>query len=428
MALEIFITLFLVSLNGFFVAAEFAIVKVRASQLEIKIKEGSRMAGLARHIVNHLDGYLAATQLGITLASLGLGWVGEPVIAQMVLKVMGFFGIDIDPKLAHDIALPVAFAIITVLHVVFGELAPKSIALQRSEGTAMYLAYPLHFFYLIFKPFIWVLNGIANIMLKAIGIRPAHGSEVHSSEELKYLVKQGRESGTIHESDYDIIKNAFDFSERVARQVMIHRTNITAIDLNEFDETIFEKVIDEGYSRIPCYENSLDNILGVVYLKDLLLRSRKGEQIDVREIMRPIIMVPESKRIGALLKEFQVKHQQIAVVINEYGGTEGIITMEDIIEELVGEIQDEYDNETPFVEKSGDKYIVLASASLNDINDMLPHPIKKEEGYETLAGKLIFEFGRIPNTNDKITFDGYECTVLKKSKSSIALVQLRDLN
>ncbi len=424
---DILITLLLVSLNGFFVAAEFAMVKVRASQLELKVQSGNHFAVVAKHIVSRLDGYLAATQLGITLASLGLGWIGEPVVAKMIINLMTIAGVEMNPELAHSIALPVAFLIITVLHIVFGELAPKSIAIQRSQRTVMIIALPLQFFFFVFRPFIWLLNGFANLVLKGIGITTVQGQEMHSSDELKYLVKQGKESGEIEQADYDIIKNAFEFSERTAKQIMIPRTQVVAIDVNDFKESMLEVLIEENYSRIPCYSDSLDNIVGVVYLKDILIRLRKNDPIKISSIMRSILIVPETKRIAQLLKEFQSKHQQIAVVIDEYGGTQGIVTMEDILEELVGEIQDEYDNEIPFVEKKGEKsYTVLASASLDDINELLPHPLTMNEDYETLAGYLILKLGRIPNINEKISFDDYEFTVLKKNKNSILLAQLVD--
>ena len=429
MALDILITCLLVFFNGFFVAAEFAIVKVRASQLEVKVKEGNRIAILSKHIVSHLDGYLAATQLGITLASLGLGWIGEPVVSKIIIKIMTFFGFSANAELAHSIALPVAFGIITTLHIVFGELAPKSIAIQRSEKTTLFIAYPLQFFFLIFKPVIWILNGIANFILKIIGISTVHGADVHSSEELQYLVQQGQKSGEIDEAEYKIIKNAFDFSEQTVKQIMVPRTQVFAIDVNNFNESILDKVIDERYSRIPCFENNLDNIVGVVYLKDILIETRKKEPVNIRNIMRQILIVPDKKNIGQLLNEFQIKHQQIALVVDEYGGTEGIITMEDILEELVGEIQDEYDNETPFVEKVGEKkYNVLASSTLDDINELLPHPIEKDDQYETLAGCLILKFGRIPNLKEKITFNNYEFSILKNKKRTIILVQLVDLS
>jgi len=425
---DILITLLLVSLNGFFVAAEFAIVKVRASQLEMKAQSGSQIAIIAKNIVAKLDKYLAATQLGVTLASLGLGWIGEPVVSKIIIKVMTLFGVEMDPELSHQIALPTAFLIITVLHIVFGELAPKSIAIQRPQRTVLIIALPLQFFYYVFRPFIWALNGFANLLLKSLGISTVQGLDVHSNDELKYLIKQGQESGEIEQADYDIIKNAFEFSERMAKQIMIPRTHVVAIDVNDFQESMLDGLISENFSRIPCYADTLDNIVGVVYLKDVLIKIRNKESIQISAVMRPVLMIPETKRIAQLLKEFQIKHQQIAVVINEYGGMQGIVTMEDILEELVGEIQDEYDNEIPFVEKNGEKtYTVLASASLDDINDLLPHPLTQNEEYETLAGYLILKFKKIPNINEKISFDNYEFTILKKNKNSIILTQLLDL-
>jgi len=428
MTFDILFTLFLVFLNGFFVAAEFAIVKVRESQLEVEAQAGNLAAILAKKIVGNIDGYLAATQLGITLASLGLGWVGEPVVSRMILNVVASMGITIDPHLAHDLALPVAFAIITILHIVFGELAPKSIAIQRSERTTLFVAYPLQFFYILCRPFIWILNGIANFVLKILGIKPIHGSEVHSSDELRYLVKQGKDSGTIEEENYQIIRNAFDFSERSAKQIMVPRSQVLAIDVEDFTEEVLEMVLDGGYSRIPCYQETLDKVIGVVYLKDILMKVRKKETIVISEIMRPIMAIPESKPIGRLLKEFQIKHQQIAVVVNEYGSTKGIITMEDILEELVGEIQDEFDNELPSVEQTSEHlFSVLASASLHDVNKGLPKPLKEDGNYETLAGYILSKCGRIPNIDEKITIDNYEFTILKKIKSTIVLVRMREI-
>lgn len=428
MVLNVIITFLLVLMNGFFVAAEFAIVKVRASQLEMKIQSGNRFAALARQIITNLDSYLAATQLGITLASLALGWIGEPVVSRIIIVFMHFIGFDIEPDIAEDIALPVAFAFITILHIVFGELAPKSLAIQRSERTAMAIAYPLRFFYIVFKPFIWILNAIANSVLRFLGIHAVHGSEVHSSDELKYLVQQSKETGVMEQAEYNLINNAFEFFKRTARQIMVPKVHLLAIDLNDFNEEMLEKVIEENYSRIPCYEDTLDNVIGVVYLKDILMKIRKNQTINVREIMRPVIVIPETKHIGRLLTEFQAKHQQIAIVVDEYGATKGIVTMEDILEELVGQIQDEYDAEVPSVEKTGSNtYHVTATALLHDINDLLPHPIDTGAEYTTLAGKLIQLFGHIPNVNERIEFNDYEFVVLKKNKSSISLVQVNDL-
>lgn len=425
---SVLITFLFVFLNGFFVAAEFAIVKVRSSQLEIKALTGSRTAILSKHIVNHLDAYLAATQLGITLSSLALGWIGEPFVSKLILRFMEFINISISESLAHTLAIIIAFLIITILHIVLGELAPKSLAIQRSEQTTLFVSYPLHGFYLVCRPFIWVLNGIANLVLKLFGLHTVSDSETYSSDELRYLVDQVQENSDSQDTKFDIIKNAFDFSERTARQVMVPRTQMVSIDANDYDEKTLEFVIEEGYSRIPCYEDSIDNIIGVVHLKDILKKMRINGTVDIRSIVRPVSFTPETKRIGLLLKEFQVKHQQIAMVLNEYGGIEGIITMEDILEELVGEIQDEYDNEIPFVEQTDtNTYSVIATASLSDINENLPHPIDKDKQYDSLAGYLIDKFGRIPSIQDKLVSENYEFTVLKKNKTSIIIVQVVDL-
>lgn len=426
--LSVLVTFFFVFLNGFFVAAEFAIVKVRSSQLELKAQAGSKTAILSKHIVTHLDAYLAATQFGITLSSLALGWIGEPVVSKIIRDALGLFDLTLSPTLLSTISLISAFAIITILHIVLGELAPKSLAIQRSEQTTMAIAYPLHGFYWLCRPFIWVLNGVANFVIKAIGLHAVTEQEVYSSDELRYLVDQAKESGTVDSAEFDIIQNAFDFSERTARQIMVPRTQVVSIDANDYDEKTLEFVIEEGYSRIPCYEDSIDNVIGVVHLKDILKKMRISGSVDIRSIVRPVSFTPETKRIGQLLKEFQVKHQQIAMVLNEYGGVEGIITMEDILEELVGEIQDEYDNEIPFVEQTGENiYSVIATAAISDINDELPHPIDKDKQYDTLAGYLIDKFGRIPNTHDKLEAEDYQFTVLKKNKTSIVVVQLKDL-
>jgi CBS domain containing-hemolysin-like protein len=425
---DILITLLLVLLNGFFVAAEFAIVKVRASQIELRAQSGNRAARLSSHIVQHLDGYLAATQLGITLASLGLGWVGEPVVSKIILALFGLMGIELAPELAHNIALPIAFAVITVLHIVFGELAPKSMAIQKPEATTLWIAYPLNVFYYVFRPFIWVLNGFANVILKAFGIHSAHGSEVHSSDELKYLIQQSSESSSDSKADYEIIKNAFDFADRNAKQIMIPRNNVVAIDVDDYDDEMLNKILDEGYSRIPCYEKSIDNVIGIIYVKDILMGLKNASKINIRDLVRPVIVTSETRKIDQLLKEFQLKHIQIAIVVNEFGGTEGIITMEDIIEEIVGEIQDEYDNEVPIVEKIDDRtYNVIATAPINDINAHLPYAIDESPDATTLAGIIIEAFGRIPNSNDKIKIEEYEVTVLKRIKNTITLVQVKDI-
>ncbi|MGZ5303767.1 MAG: hemolysin family protein [Bacteroidia bacterium] len=425
MLLDIFITLLLVFANGFFVAAEFAIVKVRASQIELRAREGSRMAKLAKHIVHKLDSYLSATQLGITLASLGLGWVGEGVVARIVISVIHALGFEMDEDTAHKIALPIAFSLITVLHIVFGELAPKSLAIRSPETTTLSIALPLQIFYIVFKPFIWILNGLANFLLGLIGIKDVHGHEVHSPQELLYILEQSKTSGTIRNSEHQILENVFDFYDRPARQIMVPRTRIAAVDVSEKNNKVIEKVIEEGYSRLPVYKDSVDNIVGIIHAKDLLSALYNNKLDTISLLMRPVYFIPETKKIGRLLRDFQQQHAQMAIIVDEFGGTSVLITLEDIIEELVGEIQDEYDNETPWIEKiSETEYIANARANIIDANEQLPVPLPEGEEYETVGGYINLLFGKIPSLNEKVSTPDYQFIILDKSEKSIERVKI----
>ncbi|MFD3003224.1 hemolysin family protein [Pontibacter toksunensis] len=424
MAFDILLTIFLVLLNGFFVAAEFAIVKVRSSQIELRAQAGNTMAKLTQNMLAHLDAYLSATQLGITLASLGLGWIGESVVSQIVINVMEFFGFRGSEELAHQIALPVSFAIITVLHIVFGELAPKSLAIQRSESTALAVAFPLRFFYIVFSPFIWLLNGLANLVLRALGIQPVHGAEVHSAEELRLLFEQSVESGAILDAHHELIENVFEFNERMVKQILVPRTRVTAVDVKITEQELMELIFNEGFSRLPVYNGNIDNIVGILYVKDILSIVRRGEPIVIEKLMRPAYFVPETKKINLLLKQFQRRHMHMAIATDEFGGVSGIVTIEDIIEELVGEIQDEYDEEVPIVQKVDDfDFKVSGSATISDANDFLPYPLPEGEDYETVGGLMNVIYGQIPeNLNEVTNFNEYEVRVLEKSERRVEWV------
>ncbi|WP_210463607.1 MULTISPECIES: hemolysin family protein [Rufibacter] len=425
MILNIFLTLLLVALNGFFVAAEFALVKVRASQIELRAQAGNQLAKIAHHMIGHLDAYLSATQLGITLASLGLGWIGEGVVSEIIIGAMHAFGAAPDPELAHQIALPVSFAVITVLHIVFGELAPKSLAIQRPESTTLAVAVPLRLVYFVLLPFIWILNGLSNFILKRVGITPMHGSEVHTADELRLLFEQSAESGEIGGSQQELIENVFEFNERMVKQIMVPRTKLVALDIDSTEEEIFEVVFNEGYTRMPVYRDSIDNIVGIMYVKDLLVVLRSGEKVDLEKLMRQAYFVPETKKISRLLKDFQRNRMHIAVVSDEFGGTSGIVTIEDIIEELVGEIQDEYDEETPLVEKLNDfEFKVDTSASILDVNDDLPYPLPEGEDYETVGGYLNMIYGRIPEIGETAVHGVYEFRILEKTERNVESVLL----
>lgn len=426
MGLDLFLTFFLVFLNGFFVAAEFALVKVRASQIEIKAKTGSRVAKIAKHMTQHLDGYLAATQLGITLASLGLGWVGEEVMTEIVSKFFHLINIDMSTGMATNIGHVLAFAIITVLHIVFGELAPKSLAIQRPIGTTMGIALPLHFFYLVFRPFIWLLNGFANFILKLLGISTIVGHEAHhSSEELQYLLDQGKESGALETNEHELIKNVFDFNDRVVKNIMVPRTKISGIELNTPHKEVLDIIIREGYSRIPVYDETIDKIVGIVHAKDILPLLAENKECVLKEIIRKPYFIPETKKINDLLGELQLKRIQIAIVLDEFGGTAGMVTAEDILEELVGDIQDEYDEEKPIVERlSANEFIIDATASIYDVNEYLPHDLPEDGDYDTVAGLVSELFGKIPDVGEASDFNGYVITILKKADQNVESVKL----
>ncbi|MDB5025549.1 MAG: HlyC/CorC family transporter [Mucilaginibacter sp.] len=416
----------LVLLNGFFVAAEFAMVRVRGSQIEIKAKAGSSTAKIAKGIMANLDGYLAATQLGITIASLGLGWAGQEVVTKLMLNLFSASGLVITSPLIINSSHVVAFVFITVLHIVFGELAPKSIAIQRSVRTVMNIAVPLRFFFLIFRPFIWFLNGFANLMLKAFGISTIPGSEAHhSSEELQYLLEQGKETGAIDSTEHELIQNVFDFNERVVKNIMVPRTKISAVDINTEQDELLEILITEGYSRIPVYEDTIDKIVGIVHAKDILPLLARKSSFQLKDIIRKPYFIPETKKINDLMAELQQKRIQIAIVLDEFGGTAGMVTLEDIVEELVGEIQDEYDEEKPIVEKVNDtEFIVNALAPIYDVNSHLPHDLPEDGDYDTVSGWLGDIFGKIPDVGEQKESSGYNITVLKKSDQNIESVKL----
>ncbi len=428
---KLFLALFLVLLNGFFVAAEFSIVKVRYSQIQLKAAEGNSMAKQAEHIIKHLDEYLSATQLGITLASLALGWVGESAMHHVIENIFHYLNFEIAETSITTISLVLSFLLITVMHIVFGELIPKSIAIRKSEATTMFIAVPLRAFYTIFKPFIWTMNQMSNGVLRLMKIHPASEHEIHSTEELQLLVKQSADSGEIEEENYEIIKNAFDFTDHSAKQIMVPRQNISSIDIEEPVEEIITKIMDGGYSRLPVYKNSIDNIIGIFYAKEIIREyvKRKGQitHEDLEKLMREPFFVVGSKKISDLLKVFQQKKQHLAVVIDEFGGTEGIITLEDILEELVGEIQDEEDDEEKIVDKVGENvYWVQATQPLDEINEHLPKkfPLSEDGEYNTLAGYILHELQDIPEENQEFNINDYHVKILKMQNKSVDLVEL----
>ncbi len=425
MIFNIVLTLFLVFLNGFFVAAEFAIVKVRLSQIEMNARSGNFFAGLARQILEHLDAYLSATQLGITLASLGLGWIGEDVVAAIIIETVQLFGLHIQPETSHAIAIPAAFAFITFMHIVFGELVPKSLAIQQAEQVTLAVALPMRGFYILFKPFIWILNGFANFMLRQIRLAPAGEHELHSADEIRYLLEESSKSGMIETAEHELLENVFEFRDTTANQIMVPRNRVVALESSLIGKQILDKVIEEGYSRMPVYQGTIDNILGVVYAKDLITMMNYPDIIILHDILRPAFFVHETEKIHRLLRNMQKQKVHLAVVIDEFGGTAGILTLEDIIEELVGEIQDEYDEEKPLIEeKTKNEWVIEASAPISEVNEFLPFPLPESQEYETVGGLINSTAGKIPEVNNTIRLGNYECLILKSTRRRVETLKL----
>lgn len=423
------LTLLLVFLNGFFVAAEFAIVKIRASQLDLRAAAGGRSATVAKGILEDLDAYLSACQLGITLASLALGWIGEETVTHLVMEFFSLFGVQASSALAHSLAVPVAFVFISVLHIVLGEMAPKTLAIRHPEPTTLLISLPLSLFYTVFRPFIWSLNWLSNALLKSLGVSPVEGHASHSEEELRLLLDQSRESGSIRSSEHELIEKVFHFDERVVHQIMVPRTRMSMLDVDARTEAILDFLFREGYTRVPVYQDSRDNIIGIVNSKDLFRLARQNRGINLRDVLRPPLFVPETKKIADLLREFQTNRMHMAIAVDEFGVASGIVTLEDIIEELVGEIQDEYDEETPPVDRRSDtEFIVKAYAPIIDVNKLLPIPLPEGNDYATVGGLMNIIFGFIPEVNRKKIFGNYEFTILKTSKRSVEFVGLRLLS
>ncbi len=426
MLFNIFLTFFFVLLNAFFVAAEFALVKVRLSQLELSARSGNKLAGVSISMTRHLDAYLSATQLGITIASLALGWIGESVVAGIIIDIFNFAGYHVSPALAHKVAAPGAFIVITFLHIILGELAPKSLAIQYPEKVTAGITVPLRIFYIVFRPVIWALNSLANAFIRLMGLEiTSESSQVHSAEELRYLLEESSKGGAIGDTETKLIENVFDFPETDVKQVMVPRNKVVAIEKSMATEDIFELFVNEGYSRFPVYEKTLDRIVGEIFGKDLLTLLMHRNLIALADIIRPAYFVSEEEKIDKLLREMQKRRIHMAVVLDEFGGTAGIVTMEDILEELVGEIQDEYDEETPAVVIMDEKvFKVDAGTPVADVNEAIPLPLPESEDYETVGGYITSELGRLPEENESFELGGYSFLVLSRSQTRIEIVQM----
>ena len=404
----------LVLLNGFFVAAEFSLVSMRRTRVEQLVEEGRSGAAAVQRAVTNLDHSIAATQLGITMASLALGWIGEPALAQLIEpslhRILPAETVGIT---SHGVAFVIAFGIITALHIVFGELGPKSFALQRTESTVLLVARPLEWFSAAFRPAIWLLNGAGRWTVRSIGLRPATDAElVHSVRELRILVEESGAAGVLDALEHRIVGRALDFSRYAAHQAMVPRTEVIAVPANMPFEQIAAFAVVQGHARYPVYIDSLDNIIGVLHVTDILRVSVRGTGAgrEARHFIRPALIAPESVPLDDMLEQMRQRRTEMAVLIDEYGGTSGIVTMFDLMERVFGEITMEYG--APSIQSLPNGSALLSGLALiSDVNAHLDLDLSEEE-YDTIGGYIFGLIGHKPEVGDEVEIEGYRALII----------------
>lgn len=426
---DVLLVIFFVLMNAFFVIAEFASVKVRRSQIEILASAGGRGAQYAQIVVNDLNSYLSACQLGITVASLALGWIGEPAVSHVIGPILNWAGLD--EGTISTVSVIVGFLLITMLHIVLGELVPKSLAIMSSEKFATATAMPLVLFYKATYPVMWVFNHATNGLLKLMGFSPAAGEQetAHSDEEIQLLVEESYKHGLIDKTEYTYVDNIFEATDKTVRDVMMPRPDMVCVFKGDPPERVIETAIREKYTRYPVCEGNRDNVVGFINIRDLYEKKVQGQAVNVEQLVRPIITVPDSMPINDLMKKFQKEKENIAVVIDEYGGTAGLVTMEDILEEIVGNLSDEYDEEEKEIETVGENtYLVKGLVDLDKICDLTGVKLPSDE-YDTLNGFLIAKLGRIPSVKERpvIQHEGLEFAIEKMAKNRILSVRITKL-
>jgi CBS domain containing-hemolysin-like protein len=419
--------LFFVLLNAFFVAAEFAIVKVRSSQLETAASEGSRSARLARHQVHHLDGYLSATQLGITLASIALGSLGEPFINRLIQPGLFHLGIQNEAVVTGS-SYFLAYSVVTFLHVVLGELMPKSLAIRKSLQTTLAVSTPLHFFYLLFKPAIWVLNGTANYLLKWLfKIEAVSESELaHSEEELRHIVAESEKSSDVTTTEKDILLNVLALNDRCVRDIMTPRNLVVSLDVEDDFQTNLQLAIESKHTRFPLVNGHLDETLGLIHIKDLLPLLNHPDA-DLREVKRDLLMVPEMLPIDKLLHRFRETHAHLALAVDEYGGAVGIVTFDNVMEEIVGDIQDEFDEaeKAEFELLDGkNEFTTAGTFNLYELDELANIGVENDE-VTTIGGYVTHLLGHLPKQGETVEIEGYRVTVTKADNRRITQLHFK---
>jgi CBS domain containing-hemolysin-like protein len=424
--LNIFVVLLFVFLNGFFVAAEFALVKVRLTQIEPLAAKGNRRARVAREVITHLDLYLSASQVGITMTSLALGWIGEPLVANELLPLFQSLGID-NEKLVHGVSFAVAFSIITALHIVLGEQAPKWLAIQKPSATALWVAYPLSIFSAVLKPVIWLLNISANGVLRLMGLKVSGSAELaHSEEELRLILAQEQRGST---TSKNIVLNAMDFRRKQARHSMVPRTEMVTLSLSAPVQDNLKVMRTHKFSRYPVYKDSIDNIIAIVYTKDIFKQDRDhNPDFSLEAVLRDATFLPETVSIEKVLETMLQRKTHMVILADEYGGTAGLITLENVLEELVGPIQDEFDREAPEIIKLNEgEYVVEASVTTNEVEQLISVELSPKD-ILSIGAFLLEQLGHIPVNGENVHVNGVEFTVEQVTDRVIDRIRVKKLS
>ncbi len=428
--LNLVIFAILIILTAFFVATEFAVIRVRSTRIDQLIAEGHKNAVYAKKVVSNLDEYLSACQLGITVTALGLGWIGEPTIARLLEPLFEKF--QLGESVAHIVSFIIAFTVVTFIHVVVGELAPKTLAIQKAEQITLLFARPIILFYRVLYPFIWALNGSARAITKLFGLKAVSEHDgAHSEEELRLILSESYESGEINQSEFTYVNNIFEFNDRVAREIMVPRKEIISVSKDDTIETFVQIVKTEKYTRYPVVlEDDKDQIVGLVNIKEILTDVARETGVEKRTIesyVKPILQVLESTPVHSLLLRMQKDRIHMAILMDEYGGTAGLVTVEDILEEIVGEIRDEFDaDEVSEVQKvEEDHYIIDSKVLIDEVNDLLGTNIE-EEGMDTIGGWILTQNFDIQQ-GKSIPFDTYEFKVIEMEEHHVKRVEVYKL-
>lgn len=419
---ELVLVLALVFLNGFFVASEFALVKIRSSQLDT-LEGNDKRLPFAHKAVEHLDAYLSATQLGITLASLGLGWVGEPFLAQLLQPAFAKVGITSE-TIVRTASFAFAFSIITFLHIVLGEQAPKTLAIRRPLPTTLWLSAPLHFFYIVFKPAIWFLNASSLFVLRLLGVGGNSSHELaHSEEELRVILSESGDAKEVTPLGREMLINALDFRRRVVRDIMTPRNEVVSLDLEQPFEENLRRATESRHTRFPLCREHLDQHLGLVHIKDLLAQLRTTPKPDLLKIKRDLLLVPEMMPLEKLLTLFLNKRAHLGAVVDEFGGTVGIVTLDNVLSEIVGDIRDEFDSEQVEFQRLNEKeFTVKGALGLYELNDLTELKLESAE-VSTVGGYITNLLGHIPRTGEQVMVGPYRATVLQSDGRRVGTVK-----